>query len=84
MNAITPAIAVSVAKIFFVGILIGFLVSLFTVIMIKKMARRTERYELTYVPMTLVESKLWKCAFIAYPLLISSLFIAAFVVMELF
>ena len=69
MNTTTLEILIHLAKTFAVGGLIGLAVSIFTIVLIKKLAKRAERYELTYEPMTLVESKLWKCVFIAYPLL---------------
>jgi len=58
-----------IAKTFAIGSLIGLAVSIFTIVLIKQLAKRAENYELTYVPMTLVESKLWKWVVIAYPLL---------------
>jgi hypothetical protein len=57
-----------VAKYFATGCIVGIPVSLFTIILMRRLAKRAKYYRLTYVPMTLVESKLWKCALIAYPL----------------
>jgi hypothetical protein len=57
-----------ITKCFALGCLFGLPVSLFTIILMRKLAKRASRYRPTYVPMTLVESKLWKCALIAYPL----------------
>jgi hypothetical protein len=57
-----------VAKYFAIGCTVGIPVSLFTIILMRRLARRAKYYRLTYVPMTLVESKLWKYALIAYPL----------------
>ncbi|MGA3266484.1 MAG: hypothetical protein ABSE16_06660 [Verrucomicrobiota bacterium] len=69
MNTTIVEMLGHIAKTFAVGGLIGLAVSIFTIVLIKKLAKRAELYELTYVPMTLVESKLWKCVLIAYPLL---------------
>ncbi len=68
---------------FIAGILIGILVSIFTIFLIKKLAKRAERYELTYMPITLVESKMRKCIFIVYPLAFGIAFAAGGVVMKL-
>jgi hypothetical protein len=65
---------IQILKIFALGGFAGFLVSVLTIIMIKKLAKRADHYEMTYVPMTLVESKLWKCVLIVYPLLFASAF----------
>ncbi len=83
MNMITTDIMGHVTKTFIIGIFIGLMVSLFTMIMIKRLAKRAERYELTYIPMTLVESKLWKCVLLTYPLLVGFLFALACVVMKI-
>jgi hypothetical protein len=55
--------------IFGIGSLIGLGVSIFTIILMRRLAKRAELYRPTYIPMTLVESKMWKCVLIAYPLL---------------
>jgi len=57
-----------IVEYFAIGCLVGIPVSLFTVVLIRRLAKRAKLYRPTYVPMTLVESKLLKCVFIAYPL----------------
>lgn len=81
MNSTILEMLSHVAKTFAVGGLIGLAVSIFTIVLIKKLAKRAELYELTYVPMTLVEGKLWKCVLIAYPLLFG-ISLAVFCVFE--
>jgi hypothetical protein len=49
------------------GCFVGVLVSLFTIFLICRLAKRV-RYYRAYTPMTIVESKLWKLAMIAYPI----------------
>lgn len=51
----------------FLGLLFGIVVSLVTIMMVRMLAKRAERYEPTFVPMVLVESKLWQWSFIVYP-----------------
>jgi len=65
-------------KVFAVGGIVGLAVSIFTIILIRRLAKRVKRYELTYVPMTLVESKLWQWALIAYPLAFAATFAAIY------
>jgi hypothetical protein len=68
MNHIIEIIS-HIVRAFAIGGSIGLIVSVFTMMLIKRMAKRAKRYELNYIPMTLVESKLWKSVLIAYPLL---------------
>jgi hypothetical protein len=57
-----------IAEYFALGCLVGIPVSLFTIVLIRRLAKRAKLYRPTFVPMTLVESKLLKCVLIAYPL----------------
>jgi hypothetical protein len=68
MNDSLITLLVNIAKCFAVGGLIGILMTIFTMILIRRLAKRARRYELNYVPITLVESKLWKTTLIAYPI----------------
>ena len=82
MNITVFEMLCHIAKTFAMGGLIGLAVSIFTIALIRRLAKRAERYELTYVPMTLVESKLWKCVLVAYPLLFG-ITLAAFCVVKM-
>jgi len=63
---------------FAVGGIVGLIVSIFTIIMILRIAKRTTYYEPTYVPIRLAETKLWQCVFISYPIIFGVGFAIAF------
>ena len=60
------------------GVFVGLISSMFTMGMLRVLARRTEHYKPTYMPMRLVESKVIVCMLITYPILFALLFALLF------
>jgi len=63
------AVISHVVKYFAIGGVVGLVVSIFTIAMIMRVAKRTRYYEPTYVPIRLAEPTLWHCVFISYPII---------------